>query len=168
MWMFVCAAHVTRDRDNLVEVSDGYTIFRPPCSCTTKIHYHGDLSSVNLCKNISKNIWSLEKRTDLKLGEVFSFSSAWWSGYFLWCSGRGEVSNWPLLPTGTICWYLPMWVWEFSIFNILYFTKHENVSRKKRFITNGSASSLGMATYAAVWPSILGRKPTMVLSFNYC
>ena len=88
--MFVCAAHVTRDRDNLVEVSDGYTIFRPPYSCTTKIHYHGDLSSVNLCKNISKNIWSLEKHTDLKLGEVFSFSSARWSGYFLWYSGRGR------------------------------------------------------------------------------
>ena len=142
--MFVCAAHVTRDRDNLVEVSDGYTIFRPPCSCTTKIHYHGDLSSVNLCKNISKNIWSLEKRTDLKLDEVFSFSSARWSGYFLWCSGRGRSL------TDLYCrldQFVDIYLCEYENFqslNILYFTKHKNVSREKRFITNGSASSLGV------------------------
>lgn len=49
--------------------------------------------------------------------------------------------------------FVDIYLYEYEIFqslNIPYFTKNENVSREKRLITNGSASSLGMATYAAV------------------
>lgn len=95
--------------------------------------YHKDTLTrrPELCKFVQKHFekyLEFEKHTDLKLGEVFSFSSAWWSGYFLWCSGRGEVSNWPSLPTGSICWYLPIWVWDFSIFKYSIF--HEKWKRQ--------------------------------------
>ena len=52
--------------------------YRPPCWCSTEAHQHGgSIQCTGLCKfvkNISTNIWSLEKRTDLKLGEVSSLS----------------------------------------------------------------------------------------------
>ena len=47
------------------------TLFRPPCWCPLEVHQHGGSIQGSKCLvNISTNIWSSGKRTDLKLGEV--------------------------------------------------------------------------------------------------
>ena len=55
-----------------LESQSKFQIFTLPCWCPTEEHQHGGLLT-GLCKfvqNISTNIWSLGKRTDLKLGEM--------------------------------------------------------------------------------------------------
>ena len=55
-------------------MTDVYTIIRPSCWGSKVVHQHGGpiLGSVNFEQYISTNIWSLGKRTDLKLGQVSS------------------------------------------------------------------------------------------------
>ena len=62
MYMLFCSVQIRSRLDSQSKsVPDVYTIFRPPCWCSTEVHQYGGfiLGSVNLCRifrRVSYNI----------------------------------------------------------------------------------------------------------------